>query len=316
MRHSAALCLLICTFAAGTSDAVAQGTAAEHVQDARRLAGADWSAVADFFCVEGAAVPNRPDDPLIEPTRIFDNLYAIGRTSTVVYAITTTAGIILIDSGYADQVESVLLPGLAKLGLDPADVRYVIVAHGHGDHYGGSAYLQEHYGARVVLSAEDWDLMAQPAPPGRTMVPPPERDLEAFEGRPITLGDVSVTPVLVPGHTPGALGLIFPVRDGRDAHVAALFGGTILTSGRISDEGLEQYVRSLEHFSGIATEMGVDVEIQNHPLFDGMGEKLAGLATRRPGAAHPFVLADGGYERFLGVMASCMKAELARRRSP
>jgi metallo-beta-lactamase class B len=295
------------------SVALGQGTVAGHVETARRSAGAEWSQAVEYFCVEGAATPNSADHPLLEPTKLFDNLYAIGRTSTVVYAITTSEGIILIDSGYADQVESVLLPGMAALDLDPNDIRYVIVAHGHGDHYGGSTYLQEHYGARVVLSAEDWDLLEQPAAAGRTPVPPPRRDIEAVEGEPIALGDVAVTPVLVPGHTAGSLGLIFPVRDNGNEHMAALFGGTILTSGRISDQGLAQYIRSLGHFGDVAAEMGVDVEIQNHPLFDGMAAKLERLETRRPGSPHPFVLPTDGYQRFLDVMASCMRAELARR---
>ena len=97
--------------------------------------------------------------------------------------------------------------------------------------------------------------------------------------------------------------------------MAALFGGTILLSGRISDEGLDQYARSLDHFGEVAAEMGVDVEIQNHPLFDGMPEKLARLAARQPGSAHPFVLEEGSYQRFTSVIASCMRAELARRSS-
>ena len=295
------------------SVAFGQTTVAQHVANAGESAGAEWSEAVDYFCVEGAATPNSADHPVIEPTKIFDNLYAIGRTSTVVYAITTSDGIILIDSGYADQVESVLLPGMAALGLDPADIKYVIVAHGHGDHYGGSTYLQERYGARVVLSAEDWDLMEQPVQPGRTRVPPPRRDLEAVEGGSITLGDIEITPVLIPGHTAGALGVIFPVRDGANTHMAALFGGTILTSSRISDEGLEQYVRSLAHFGDVTAAMGVDMEIQNHPLFDGMADKLERLKLRQPGTAHPFVVAEDGYQRFLNVMASCMSAELARR---
>jgi len=37
-----------------------------------------------------------------------------------VWAVTTSAGIVLIDAGYADQLESVLLPGMKKLGLDPS----------------------------------------------------------------------------------------------------------------------------------------------------------------------------------------------------
>jgi len=59
-----------------------------------------------------------------------------------VWAVTTSAGIVLIDAGYADQLESVLLPGMKKLGLDPSQVRYVILGHGHGDHFGGALYFQ------------------------------------------------------------------------------------------------------------------------------------------------------------------------------
>jgi glyoxylase-like metal-dependent hydrolase (beta-lactamase superfamily II) len=45
---------------------------------------------------------------------------------------------------------------------------------------------------------------------------------------------------MIPGHTPGSMGVIFPVKDGRTTHIAGLFGGSILTPGRISDEGLQQ----------------------------------------------------------------------------
>lgn len=294
------------------TSAFAQTTVDDHVRAARTGAGTEWARVADFFCVEGAATTPSTDHPLIVPTQIFDNLYAIGRTGNVVYAITTSEGIVLIDSGYPGQEESVLLSGLAELGLDPNDIETVIIAHGHADHYGGAALLQSRFGARIVVGAEDWDLMAQAAQSGDTPAQP-TRDTDARDREPIVLGDTAITPIAVPGHTPGSLGLIFPVHDGESSHVAALFGGTILLSGRISDEGLEQYVESLERFGDIATQMGVDVEIQNHPLFDGMPGKLSRLAERRAGDPHPFVLADGSYERFTGVIADCMRAELARR---
>jgi len=312
MKYPLANIVLAVALMTGSSLAFGQTTVAEHVRAARASAGADWSGVADFFCVEGAATTPSTDHPLIEPTRIFDNLYAIGRTSTVVYAITTSDGIVLIDSGYAGQEESVLLTGLAELGLDPNNIEYVVIAHGHADHYGGAARLQSQYGARIVASSEDWDLMEQAARSGDTPAQP-GRDVEAQDGQPIPLGETSITPVLIPGHTPGSLGLIFPVQDGDDTHVAALFGGTILLSGRIPDEGLEQYAQSLQKFGAAAAELGVDVELQNHPLFDGMPEKLAQLGARQPGAPHPFVLADGSYQRFTSVIANCTRAELARR---
>jgi metallo-beta-lactamase class B len=291
-----------------------------HVDAARKAAGSDWTPAVDFICSADANRANRPDDPLIEPTKLFDNVYAIGRIGTVVYAITTSEGIVLIDSGYADQLESVLLPGMRKLGLDPANVKYVLLGHGHGDHFGGTAYFQQR-GARVVSSAPDWTLMeTPPAPPrggGAPAAPgpmPPKRDIVAVEGQPITVGDTKITPVLIPGHTPGSLGYIFPVKDGRTTHIAGLFGGTILIPGRIADDALQQYIRSVEHFGEFARKMNVDVELQNHPLYDGMEARLARLKARQPGQPHPFVVGQQSYQRFLTVMAECTRAQVERRK--
>jgi metallo-beta-lactamase class B len=296
----------------------------QHIDLARKAAGTEWTAAVDFICKVNPDRANRADDPEIAPTKLFDNVYAIGRTGTVVYAITTSAGIVLIDSGYADQLESVLLPGMKKVGLDPNTVRYVLLGHGHGDHFGGAAYFQDR-GARVVLSAADWDLIAAPPAPARGGVAPPaapapagprppKRDVVATEGQAIAVGDVAFTPVLIPGHTPGSLGYIFPVKDGSRTHMAGLFGGSILIPGRIPDEGLEQYIRSIEHFGDVARKMNVEVELQNHPLYDGLEAKLERLTARRPGQLHPFVVGSPSYQRFLTVMAACTRAQIERRK--
>lgn len=286
------------------------------VERARATAGSEWSEAVDFFCGT-AGRANRADDPVIAPTRVFDTLYALGRSSTVVWALTTPDGILLIDSGYPDQLESVLLPQMRAVGLDPDDVRYVLVGHGHSDHFGGASYFQQR-GARVALSAADWDLVENPpaAPPGAPAaagLPPPRRDVVVEDSEPITFGGVEITPVLIPGHTPGALGFVFRVADGARSHTAALFGGSILLFGRIPDDGLRQYVQSLERFGAVARRLGVDVEIQNHPLYDGFAAKLERLANRRAGDAHPFVVGQDAYQRFLTVMAECANAQLARR---
>ena len=293
--------------------AVAQADAFDqHMAAARQSAGTEWLSVIDYMCTRGPVTPNRPDHPLIEPVQIFDNVYAIGRNSTVVYVITTSEGSILIDSGYGDQVDSVLLPGMAQLGLDPQDIEYVFVLHGHGDHYGGSTHLQERFGARVVASETDWDLMEGIIPSRRgSTVPAPSRDVIAVDGEPIGLGDVTVTPYLVPGHTPGAIGVVFPVRDGEDTHTAAVFGGMALSVPFLGD-ALPQYLGSVDRFGGIAQEEGVNVELQNHPMFDGMPEKLERLRNRRAGEHHPFVL-DGpeAYQRFLTTVSQCTQAQKA-----
>jgi metallo-beta-lactamase class B len=290
--------------------------AAAIVNRARAAAGSEWGEAVEFLC-GNAGRPNRADDPELTPTRVFDDLYALGRTSTVVWALTTPDGILLIDAGYPDQLEAVLLPQMRAVGLDPNDVRYVLLGHGHADHFGGASYFQQR-GARVASSAADWELIANPPPgpagaPPPAGLPPPRRDVVVADGEPLVFGGVTITPVLIPGHTPGALGFVFEVRDGERSHTAALFGGTILLVNRIPDDGLRQYVQSLERFGAVTQRLGVDVEIQNHPLYDGFEAKLERLAARRAGDAHPFVVGEDAYGRFLTVMTECTNAQLARR---
>jgi glyoxylase-like metal-dependent hydrolase (beta-lactamase superfamily II) len=77
---------------------------------------------------------------------------------------------------------------------------------------------------------------------------PPKRDVVAVEGESIALGDEKVTLVFTPGHTPGAMALIFPVKDGGTTHMAGLFGGTVLTPFGIP-RGMEPlYLHPIEHF--------------------------------------------------------------------
>jgi metallo-beta-lactamase class B len=117
------------------------------IDKAKKTAGAEWAGEAHFFCE--APRPNSPSDPPIEPAKIFDNVYAIANQGTVAYVISTSAGLMVIDSLSANQVDTQLLPGLEKLGLDPAMLKTVIIAHGHGDHFGGAPYLQERYNVHV-----------------------------------------------------------------------------------------------------------------------------------------------------------------------
>ena len=94
------------------------------IEQLRMAAGPQWSYAVHFWCEEPRA--NRPDDPVIAPTRIFDDVFAIGNSGTTVYVLRTSAGLLMIDAlGGNDaqattaQVESQLLPGFRTLGLDP-----------------------------------------------------------------------------------------------------------------------------------------------------------------------------------------------------
>jgi metallo-beta-lactamase class B len=290
------------------------------IQKAKKDAGTMWANEEHFLCE--APHGNSPNDPVLEPTKLFDNLWALGRTGTTVYALTTTAGIILIDSGFPGEAESIIVEQMKKVNLDPAQIKMVLLGHGHPDHFGGAAYFQDRYHAHIYLSEADWNFMNKPLPPPPPTAPKgptgppailPEHDMVVIEGQPIVLGDVKVTPVAIPGHTPGSLAYIFPVRDNGTTHVAAIWAGTILAPRIISDEGLAQYIKSIAHFEEETKKANVDVEIQNHPLFDDMDEKLAKLKGRTPGQTNPFIVGKANYQRFLEVMQDCTQANLDRR---
>lgn len=283
---------------------------------AKKAGGPMWAYEEHFFCE--APRPNRPDDPPIEPTRIFDDVYAIGNQGTVAYVISTSDGLLMLDSLSADQTETQLLPGFQKLGLDPAKVKIIVVGHGHADHFGGTPYFQEHYGSKIYISAADWDLMEHP-PAGRGGPPKgpppvlPKRDQVITEGQPIILGDFKLMPIAIPGHTPGSMGFIFPVKDNGKTYTAAMYGGTILTPGIVSDQGLQTYLKSVAHFKEETKKAKVAVELQNHPLMDPIEPKLDKLKERKKGQTNPFELGSAEYQKFLDVMSACTEVNIARR---
>ena len=286
----------------------------QQIAKLKETVGPRWADAVRFWCEAPRA--NRADDPVVEPSRVLDNVYAIGSIGTVAYVIRTSAGLMMIDALPPDELETRLLPGFAKLGLDPAQVKLILVGHGHADHFGGAGYFQQRFGARVYVSAADWDLLETPAR-GRGPAPAvaaPKRDAVLEDGASVTLGDVTVRAVAVPGHTPGSMGFIFPVVDRGERHVAALFGGSWLTPGFLNDEAMRTYITSISRFRDATQAAGVDVWLQNHPLMVPFQEWLTRLSTRGRTDPNPFVVGRPAYQAFLDVMDGCSRVALERRK--
>ena len=95
------------------------------------------------------------------PVDMFDNLTFIGTQAHGVWAVSSSEGIIIIDSSYHYASKELAL-GLLSFGLDPNDIKYIIITHAHDDRYFGARGLQDTYpNARVAMSAADWDVVAR-----------------------------------------------------------------------------------------------------------------------------------------------------------
>jgi metallo-beta-lactamase class B len=308
------------------------GSAESHIEAARRTAGPEYLQVFNDLCgsltprppARGAAAAARGPAPSagpppgsrwhLDPAKVFDNLYYLGQTEYTAWAVTTSAGIIVIDPLFEYSVEDEVVNGLTKLGLDPGQIKYVLVSHGHRDHVGGAKLLQDRFGARVVMSAADWDLILN----SKQSYPTPTRDMVATDGQKLTLGDTSLTLYLTPGHTPGTISTLIPVKDQGRPHLAAQWGGTgfnfTITPEHQRPYWFETYAQSANHFSDAVAKSGADVQIANHPSQDGAAAKLAALAKRKRGDPHPFVVGNATIQRYLTMVRECAQAGLASSR--
>jgi glyoxylase-like metal-dependent hydrolase (beta-lactamase superfamily II) len=75
---------------------------------------------------------------------------------TLVYALETARGPVLVDTGWDDPGgRAALADGLAAAGFTPADVHGVLVTHHHPDHHGLSAHIREESGAWIAMHAAE-----------------------------------------------------------------------------------------------------------------------------------------------------------------
>jgi metallo-beta-lactamase class B len=259
-------------------------------------------------------VPSPREKWYVPPAKVFDNLYYIGTQTESTWALTTSKGIILLNTNFP-WVTPELVNELKTFGLDPADIKYAIVVRSHSDQAWGINPLKKMVpSARVIMSEADYDLLAKDNTPVELK---PMKDMVAKDGEKVTLGDTTVTIYSTPTSTPGNVSLIFPVKDGNQRHLAGMWGGDYV---RIVQEGVQMwpdietmmkgYVTSSKRFKDLEDRSGVDTIIHPHAEYDSTFEKIEALGSRKAGDPHPFVNKDD-VNRFATIHIECGEAQRA-----
>jgi metallo-beta-lactamase class B len=300
----------------GYAFAATQDTEAAHMAAATAAAGQDLKSQMQLCETRPPGPRPRPAVNRTDATKVFDNLYYVGILSVSSWAVTTSNGIILIDTlNNPQEAQDSIEGGLKKLGLDPAQIKYIVVTHAHPDHYGGAQYLADKYHAQLVMSETDWNVLANPQAIGRSDTGDiPKHGVAVKDGDKLTLGDTTIEFVETPPHTPGAISLIIPLKEGNQRHVGALWGG-IGFNFRPTEANYTAYANSVAKFSNVAEARGADVPMANHPDFQDDLAKLEKLKARKAGEPNPFVLGWPAQARIFTIQSECALAARAKVRA-
>ena len=194
-----------------------------------------------------------PWEGKLEPFRIIGNVYFVGTFQASCHLIDTGDGLILIDPGYSNTFYLVLR-SIYELGFDPADIRYIIHTHWHGDHTEATAALVDLCGAKTFIGREDAEKVQVHFVP----------DVLISEGDTLSLGNTTISFVETPGHTKGTISFFFNVQEGEKVYRVGMFGGAganTLAQGRFDyADCREDYRKSLHRLQ----KETVDVFIGNH----------------------------------------------------
>jgi metallo-beta-lactamase class B len=172
--------------------------------------------------------------PPMTPFKVVGNVYYVGLSGVCSWLITTPEGDILIDTTFEECVPSICT-NIEKLGFHVGDIKLILSSHAHVDHVGGHAEMKRRTGAKVVASAADARVMEtggaddfSPFPKEMLAYKPVKADRIVSDGDLVTLGGVTLTAHLTPGHTRGATTWTMPVLDGGRTNQVVFFSSMSL----------------------------------------------------------------------------------------
>lgn len=168
----------------------------------------------------------------VKPFQMFGNLYYVGDAWTCVHLVDTGEGLLLFDAGNcAGGAVAMLIQSIWEAGFNPADVKWIVLSHGHVDHIGAVNFFKRMFGTKVYMGAPDAKNFQEH--PELSLIQEStdymdeifEVDVAIQDGDRLTFGNTEVQFYLVPGHTEGVISCFFPVTDGVETKRVGYYGG-------------------------------------------------------------------------------------------
>lgn len=233
--------------------------------------------------------------------KIFDDLLIVAQKQTNCFVLKTSDGLIVIDAIWpAKEAFEAIVDAIKDIGWNPDTIKKLVLTHGHVDHTGCGRWFVEKYHVETYLSEVD-DIFWQEHP---TKPERPETwkdyqiDVYVKDGDTITLEDKTIYVYGTPGHTPGCLSYIFPVKENEEIHMAALWGGTTPPWTR---DGVKQYLKSLDYFISESINKKVDVALSNHTAIDNGLERIAYSKKRMSYLPNIYIIGQDAFQEYCKV---------------
>lgn len=251
------------------------------------------------------------------PFRVVGPIYYVGTEGLAAYLIQTRAGLILLDGTMAENVPAIEA-NIRALGFRLRDVKILLNSHAHFDHAAGLATLKRDTGATLLASAGDRPALETGRPPsdvsyGLIEFPPVKVDHMLVDGRPVTLGEVSLTPIITPGHTPGCTTWTTRVQDGA-RNLRVIFPCSISVAGNklVGNRGYPGIVGDFHKGFARMRTLSADIVLPAHPELAEVRERAM---RREAGDADAFI-APGLLKTMTDQAEVQFTAELARQERP
>jgi metallo-beta-lactamase class B len=219
------------------------------------------------------------------PFHIFGNTYYVGTHGLSSVLITSPAGHVLID-GDLPESAGLIAGNIRLLGFRIEDVKLIVNSHVHFDHAGGIAELQRRSGARVVASQWSAEVLRKGGvgrgdPQYGTLTPiAAVKNVSVFrDGESLHLGEITITPHLTPGHTPGGTSWTWKTCEESvcydmvyaDSLNPISAPGFRFTNNREHPQAIQDFEKSFAFFEATPC----DVLITAHPDVSGFWDRLA-----------------------------------------